>query len=108
MVIGLDADFSLLQNANTMCFSDFFKGLAYYMVYDSPASGSYNVIDWNNPNFSINNNDGYAYVFSFENCIKFCRMLSCRLSYLFSRLSPLDCLFLCFPRLSIDSSWGKL
>jgi hypothetical protein len=68
MVIGLDADFSLLQNANTMCFSDFFKGLAYYMVYDSPASGSYNVIDWNNPNFSINNNDGYAYVFSFENC----------------------------------------
>lgn len=68
MVIGLDADFSLLQNANTMCFSDFFKGLAYYMVYDSPASGSYTVIDWNNPNFTINNNDGYAYVFSFENC----------------------------------------
>lgn len=68
MVIGLDADFSLLQNANTLCFSDFFKGLAYYMVYDSPASGSYNVIDWNNPNFALNNNDGYAYVFSFENC----------------------------------------
>jgi hypothetical protein len=68
MVIGLDADFSLLQNANTMCFSDFFKGLAYYMVYDSPASGSYSVVDWNNPNFTINNNDGYAFVFSFENC----------------------------------------
>lgn len=68
MVIGLDADFSLLQNANTMCFSDFFKGLAYYMVYDSPASGSYSVVDWNNPNFTINSNDGYAYVFSFENC----------------------------------------
>jgi hypothetical protein len=68
MVIGLDADFSLLQNANNLCFSDFFKGLAYYMVYDSPASGTYNVIDWNNPNFNINNFDGYAYVFSFENC----------------------------------------
>jgi hypothetical protein len=68
MVIGLDADFSMLQNANTMCFSDFFKGLAYYFVYDSPASGSYTVIDWNNPNFTINSNDGYAFVFSFENC----------------------------------------
>jgi hypothetical protein len=68
MVIGLDADFSMLQNANTMCFSDFFKGLAYYFVYDSPASGSYTVVDWNDPNFNINSSDGYAFVFSFENC----------------------------------------
>lgn len=68
VVIGLDADFSLLQNASNMCFSDFFKGLAYYMVYDSPASGAYNVVDWNTPNFTINNLQAYAYVFSFENC----------------------------------------
>lgn len=68
MVMGLDADFSLLQNASSLCFSDFFKGLAYYMVYESPASGTYPVINWNNPNFTLNANDGYAFVFSFENC----------------------------------------
>lgn len=68
LVMGLDADFSLLANASTSCFSDFFKGIAYYMVYDSPASGAYPVVDWNIPTFTLNDLESYAFVFSFENC----------------------------------------
>ena len=72
LVMGLDADFSMLNNANTMCFSDFIHGVAFYEVFESPASGSYDVIDWTDPNFDFTtyftSQNGYAFVFSFDNC----------------------------------------
>jgi len=45
-VIGLDADFSMLSNADAASFGDFFSGFAEYVVYDYQASGSYQVFDW--------------------------------------------------------------
>ena len=71
LVMGLDADFSMLNNASTLCFSDFIHGVAFYEVFESPASGSYNVIDWTDPNVFTNDflpQNGYAFVFSFDNC----------------------------------------
>ena len=71
LVMGLDADFSMLNNASTLCFSDFIHGVAFYEVFESPASGSYNVIDWTDPNVFTNYflpQNGYAFVFSFDNC----------------------------------------
>ena len=71
LVMGLDADFSMLNNASTLCFSDFIHGVAFYEVFESPASGSYDVIDWTDPNVFTNYflpQNGYAFVFSFDNC----------------------------------------
>jgi hypothetical protein len=65
VVMGLDADFSLLQNASSANFGDYFHGLAYYLVYDSPANGSYNVFDWTG-NSTLSSLDGYAMVFAFK------------------------------------------
>jgi hypothetical protein len=65
VVMGLDADFSLLQNASSKNFGDYFHGLAYYLVYDFGASGSYDVIDWKSSN-SISTSDAFAMVFGFE------------------------------------------
>ncbi|MFM1773138.1 MAG: hypothetical protein RLZZ71_2280 [Bacteroidota bacterium] len=45
-VIGLDADFSMLSNADSASFGDFFYGFAEYIVYDFQAAGSYQVFDW--------------------------------------------------------------
>jgi len=45
-VIGLDADFSMLANADSESFGDFFSGFAEYIVYDFEASGNYQVFDW--------------------------------------------------------------
>jgi hypothetical protein len=64
VVMGLDVDWALLQNASTANFGNYFHGLAYYLVYDFPASGSYNVIDWTGAN-GITSLDGFAMVFSF-------------------------------------------
>jgi len=64
VVMGLDVDWALLQNASSANFGNFFHGLAYYLVYDFPASGSYNVIDWTGAN-GITSLDGFAMVFSF-------------------------------------------
>jgi hypothetical protein len=66
VVMGLDADFSLLANASSTNFGNYFKGLAYYLVYDSPASGSYSVIDWTNLNTSFPQQQGFSMVFSFD------------------------------------------
>jgi hypothetical protein len=71
LVMGLDADFSMIANASTLCFSDFIHGVAFYEVFESPASGSYDVVDWTDPNafttyFTPEN--GFTFVFSFENC----------------------------------------
>ena len=65
VVMGLDVDWALLQNASSASFGNFFHGLAYYLVYDFPASGSYNVIDWTGA-FGVSSLDGFAMVFSFD------------------------------------------
>jgi len=52
-IIGISGDFGNFQNANdSTSFSDIFHGLAFYLVYASPASGSYPVIDWQNDDLS--------------------------------------------------------
>ena len=66
VVMGLDADFSLLANSSSTNFGNYFSGLAYYLVYDSPASGSYNAIDWTNLTTLFPNQQGFAMVFSFD------------------------------------------
>jgi hypothetical protein len=65
IVMGLDADFSLLANSSSTNFSNYFHGLAYYLVYDFNASGPYNVIDWTQ-GIDFNNQKAFAMVFSFE------------------------------------------
>lgn len=66
IVMGLDADFSLLQNASSTNFGNYFRGLAYYLVYASPANGSYEVIDWTNLTGLFPNELAFAMVFSFD------------------------------------------
>lgn len=63
LVMGLDADFSLLSNASPNNFANYFRGVAFYYVLDFQASGSYSVIDWTQ--YTVNNNEGFAFVFSF-------------------------------------------
>ena len=65
-VMGLDADFSLLANSSSTNFGNYFSGLAYYLVYDFQASGSYGVIDWSTwSGLNFPNGLAYAMVFSF-------------------------------------------
>ena len=64
VVMGLDADFSLLANSSSSSFGNYFKGLAYYLVYDFNASGSYPVIDWLNYS-TFPNSEAFSMVFSF-------------------------------------------
>lgn len=70
-VIGVSGDFGALANANSnTSFTDIFHGLAYYIVYDSHASGSYTVVDWFGANLGNNNSlQGacFAFVFDFQN-----------------------------------------
>ncbi len=66
VVMGLDADFSLLANASSSNFGNYFRGLAYYLVYDSPANGAYDVIDWTNYTGLFPNQLGFAMMFSFD------------------------------------------
>lgn len=65
VVMGLDADFSLLANSSNTNFANYFHGLAYYLVYDFNASGSYNVIDWTTMT-TLPNSLAFSMVFSFE------------------------------------------
>jgi len=65
VVMGLDADFSLLANASSTSFANYFHGLAYYLVYDFNASGSYDVIDWTTMT-SLPNSIAFSMVFSFD------------------------------------------
>jgi hypothetical protein len=66
VVMGLDADFSLLANSSNTNFGNYFSGLAYYLVYDSPASGTYNAFDWTTLNNNLPQQLGFAMVFSFD------------------------------------------
>ncbi len=68
-VIGVSGDFEALADANdSTSFSDIFHGLAFYFVYDSEASGTYDVIDWStvdwNDSTSIDQKC-FAFVFDF-------------------------------------------
>jgi hypothetical protein len=48
-VIGIAGDFEALANdelGEEPDFEDFFEGFAAYIVYDSQANGSYEVLDW--------------------------------------------------------------
>jgi hypothetical protein len=65
LVMGLDADFSLLANSSSTNFSNYFHGLAYYLVYDFNASGSYQVIDWTTMT-TLPNSISFAMLFSFD------------------------------------------
>ena len=65
VVMGLDADFSLLANASSTSFANYFHGLAYYLVYDFNASGSYDVIDWTTMT-ALPNSIAFSMVFSFD------------------------------------------
>lgn len=65
LVMGLDADFSLLANSSSTNFSNYFHGLAYYLVYDFNASGSYPVIDWTTMT-TLPNSISFAMLFSFD------------------------------------------
>jgi hypothetical protein len=63
--MGLDADFSLLANSSNTNFANYFHGLAYYLVYDFNASGSYDVIDWTTMT-TLPNSLAFSMVFSFD------------------------------------------
>lgn len=65
-VMGLDADFSLLENSSSTNFGDYFSGLAEYFVYDFEASGDYEVVDWTNLSAEFPETLGFAMVFSFS------------------------------------------
>ena len=74
-VMGIDGDFGLLANSSSSNFSNYFNGLAYYLVYDFQANGNYDVVDWlglwnstsqTGNNFTITSNDAFAYIFSFN------------------------------------------
>ncbi len=72
-VIGISGDFENFQNAaDTTDFADLFHGLAFYIVYDNPASGSYPVVDWQNDNLSDTTSAGidkkcFTFVLDFQN-----------------------------------------
>lgn len=65
-VIGLDADFSMLANADAASFGDFFYGFAEYIVYDFQAAGSYQVFDWITAD-PFAQGLAFASVFAFDN-----------------------------------------
>jgi len=73
LVLGIAGDFEALANdeldeEDDIEFTDFFQGMAAYIVYDNEASGSYDVFDW----FEDLDNDqddladaAFGYVFDF-------------------------------------------
>lgn len=70
-VIGVSGDFSNLQNSDSSTnFSDIFKGLAFYFVYDGTPSGQYDVIDWTNHDWNDTSSFDkmcFAFIFDFKN-----------------------------------------
>jgi hypothetical protein len=70
-VIGVSGDFDELQSADsTTTFGDIFHGLAFYFVYDGTPSGSYDVVDWLNVDFTDSttyDNKCFAFIFDFQN-----------------------------------------
>jgi hypothetical protein len=72
-VIGISGDFENFQNAtDSTDFADIFHGLAFYIVYDNPASGSYPVVDWQNDDLNDTTSSGidkkcFTFVLDFQN-----------------------------------------
>lgn len=69
IVIGVSGDFDALANADsTTNLFDYFHGLAFYIVYDSPASGDYEVVNWLDglAGYNINSKIAFAYLFDFR------------------------------------------
>lgn len=66
-VIGISGDFEALANAtDSTDFSDVFHGLAFYIVYDGSAQGSYDVIDWTDGIADSTATDGNSFAFLFD------------------------------------------
>ena len=69
LVLGLDADFSMIANADNLCFSDFFMGIAFSEVFSNDiANASYPVIDWEIEDWIDITNKSFAFVMSFSDC----------------------------------------
>lgn len=69
-VIGVSGDFSKLETAtDSTPFSDIFHGLAFYIVYDGQATGTYNVIDWLDgiSDSTATQGNSFAFLFDFVN-----------------------------------------
>jgi len=69
IVIGVSGDFDALANADsTDDLFSFFHGLAFYVVYDSPADGDYEVVNWLDglTGLNINSKKAFAYIFDFK------------------------------------------
>lgn len=71
-VIGFAGDFEALQNGNfdeEEDIFDFFEGIAYYVVYDNEANGSYDILNWfqdlDEPADDLGG-EGFAWVYGFE------------------------------------------
>lgn len=70
-VIGVSGDFSAIANHSTdstTTFADLFHGLAFYIVYDGTASGSYDVVNWLTDNLNdtnATNRKCFAFVIDF-------------------------------------------
>jgi len=66
-VIGVSGDFEQLGEANDSTnFSDIFHGLAFYIVYDSDAQGTYEVINWLDDISDTTATDGNSFAFLFD------------------------------------------
>ncbi len=73
-VIGISGDFQALMNedfssSGAMNIFDYFNGLAYYVVYDDEANGSYDILNWlddSNEESNDPSGDGFAWVYSFS------------------------------------------
>jgi len=71
-VVGFAGDFEALQNENFEeedDIFDFFQGIAYYVVYDNEANGSYDILNWfedaGEPTDDLGGS-GFAWVYGFE------------------------------------------
>ena len=66
-VIGVSGDFEALADATDSTeFSDIFHGLAFYIVYDGSAQGTYDIIDWTDGIDDSTATDGNAFAFVFD------------------------------------------
>ena len=72
-IIGVSGDFSkLASNSSTTDLLNAFNGMAFYIVYDGTASGSYDVVDWTDPSVHLDsiqdlNKKAFAFVMDFKN-----------------------------------------
>jgi len=78
IVIGVSGDFEALAEADTTTdLFDYFYGLAFYIVYDSPADGDYKVVSWLDglSDLDIDSEKAFAFIFNFRDA-KLCMSYS--------------------------------